>query len=99
MRAIRRSSRCAITRCSLTSRSATAGKNAGPTSKEYLLAALGACAAITMKMYAERKNWPFEGVEIDLSTERYNTAEYPAYQGEESFVHEFRQRIVFTKAR
>src|SRR5689334_20277305 len=75
------------------------GKNAGPTSKEYLLAALGACAAITTKMYAERKKWPLEGVEIDLSTERYNTSEYPAYQGtEEGFVHEFRQRIVFKGA-
>ncbi len=69
------------------------GTNAGPTSKEYLLAALGACAAITMKMYAQRKQWPLEGVEIDLGTERFKVPDYPAYTGEGEFVHEFRQRI------
>ncbi len=71
------------------------GTNAGPTAKEYLLAALGACATITMKMYAERKKWPLEGIEIDLGTERYKVCDYPAYLGEGEFVHEFRQQIVF----
>lgn len=75
------------------------GKNAGPTSKEMMLAALGACAAITAKMYAQRKGWALEGVEIDLSTERFKAAEYPAYAGDEDgFLHEFRQRIVFKGA-
>ena len=71
------------------------GNNAGPTSKEMLLGALGACAAITVKMYAKRKGWALEGVEIDLSTERFKTEDYPAYTGEGAFVHEFRQRIRF----
>nr|AUN37627.1 hypothetical protein [uncultured bacterium] len=71
------------------------GTDQGPTAKEYLLAALGACATITMKMYAARKKWPLEGIEIDLSTERFKTGEYPAYSGEGDFVHEFRQQIVF----
>lgn len=74
------------------------GMNAGPNAKEYLLAGLGACAAITAKMYAERKKWPLEGVEIDLSTERFKSAEYPAFEGEGDFIHEFRQRIVFKGA-
>jgi putative redox protein len=71
------------------------GTDQGPTAKEYLLAALGACATITMKMYAARKKWPLEGIEIDLSTERFKTGEYPSYTGEGDFVHEFRQQIVF----
>lgn len=69
------------------------GNNAGPTSKEMMLASLGACAAITMKMYAKRKGWALEGVEINLSTERFKTGEYPAYGGDGDYVHEFRQRI------
>ncbi len=71
------------------------GHNAGPTSKELLVAALGACAAITIKMYASRKGWALEGVEIDLSTERFKAQDYPAFTGEGEFVHEFRQRIHF----
>jgi putative redox protein len=70
------------------------GTDAGPSAKEYLLAALGACATITMKMYAERKKWPLEGVEINLTTERYKTVDYPAFVGDGDFVHEFAQQIV-----
>ena len=74
------------------------GTNAGPTSKELLLAALGACAAITTQMYAKRKGWALEGVEIDLHTERHKAENYPAYTGDGAFVHEFRQRIHFKGA-
>jgi putative redox protein len=40
------------------------GKNQGPNPYELLLSSLSACSAITMKMYANRKEWPLEGVEI-----------------------------------
>lgn len=72
------------------------GSGLGATPREILLAALGACAAITAKMYANRKGWKLESIEIDLSTERHKTDDYPAYTGEGDFVHEFHQRIVFT---
>ncbi len=75
---------------------AEGGTNLGPTPKELLLAALGSCAAITAKMYASRKGWALESIEIDLSTTRHKAPDYPAYTGDGDFVHEFRQRIVFT---
>lgn len=71
------------------------GVSLGPSAKELLLAALASCAAITAKMYANRKGWALEGVEIDVTTNRHKTSEFPAYQGDGDFVHEFRQRIVF----
>src|SRR5687768_4866853 len=44
------------------------GDDAGPSPYDLLLASLAACKVMTAHMYARRKNWPLETVEISLKT-------------------------------
>lgn len=46
------------------------GDNSGPTPYDLLLSALGTCSAMTMKLYADGKKWPLEGVSIHLTHHR-----------------------------
>ena len=43
------------------------GDESGAGPHELLLAALGACTAMTLKVYAERKGWPLRNVKIALN--------------------------------
>ncbi|HEX2205014.1 MAG TPA: OsmC family protein [Longimicrobium sp.] len=42
------------------------GTEQGPTPYDFLLGALGACTAMTARMYAGRKGWPLENVTVRL---------------------------------
>jgi putative redox protein len=46
------------------------GDNAGPDPYEHLLAALGACTAMTLRIYADRKSLPLAHVKVELTHSR-----------------------------
>jgi len=58
------------------------------------MGALGSCMAITARLYAQRKGWPLEGVEVALDYERFVGKEYEGYEGNAAFVHEIRNHII-----
>ncbi|MDW3682731.1 bifunctional alpha/beta hydrolase/OsmC family protein [Cupriavidus sp. CV2] len=51
------------------------GLNGGPAPYDLLLAGLGACTAMTMRMYAERKGWPLEHVAVTLRHEKIHATD------------------------
>ena len=56
------------------------GKNTGPTPENLILASLGSCTAITLRMYAERKEWPLEKVEVKLFLENGPAKNNPQFK-------------------
>lgn len=49
---------------------AVGGGNRGPDPYEQLLAALGSCTSMTIRLYANRKQWPLEDIRIELAHTR-----------------------------
>jgi putative redox protein len=46
------------------------GDDAGPDPYSLLLGSLAACTIMTVQMYARRKKWPLQDVELSLSTRK-----------------------------
>jgi len=72
------------------------GGNAGMTPYEYLLAALGSCTAITLRMYAERKKWKLDDVRVAVSHETKHAEDCEQCETEEGKLAVLRRRIEIT---
>ncbi|MGD9880943.1 MAG: OsmC family protein [Reyranella sp.] len=51
------------------------GNDSGPGPYAYLLAALGTCTAMTVRLYARQKKWPLTDVRVRLSHDRIHATD------------------------
>ena len=55
---------------------ALGGKDVGPGPYDLLSSALAACTVITLRMYAERKQWPVSAVQADVHFIRHGEQQH-----------------------
>jgi putative redox protein len=72
---------------------ALGGTNLGPTPFEYLTAALGACTSMTLRIYADRKEWPLESVKVRLNHKKIPAIECETCETNEGMVDHFEREI------
>lgn len=70
------------------------GTNTGPTPYDYLLTALGACTSMTLRMYADRKGWPLDAVQVELKHRKLHARDCEACETSDGFIDHIEKRIV-----
>ncbi len=71
------------------------GLDSGPAPYDFLLAGLGACTAMTLRLYARRKGWPLEEVDVTLHHQKIH-AEHAESGVGTGRLDQIRRRITLT---
>jgi uncharacterized OsmC-like protein/alpha/beta superfamily hydrolase len=74
------------------------GNGSGPTPYGYLLAGLGACTAMTLRLYADRKEWPLDSVTVNLNHQKVHAADCEGCQTKEGKLDQIEREIELSGA-
>lgn len=69
------------------------GTNLGPTPYDLLTASLGACTSMTLRMYADRKQWPLRAVTVDLKYRKIHARDCEHCETEEGKIDHIEREI------
>ncbi|MEK6193866.1 MAG: bifunctional alpha/beta hydrolase/OsmC family protein [Deltaproteobacteria bacterium] len=72
------------------------GTNSGPTPYGYLVAGLGACTAMTIRMYADHKKIPLESVRVELQHDKIHAADCEACETGAGKIDRITRKIFLT---
>ena len=69
------------------------GTDLGPSPYQFVAAGLGACTAMTIRMYARRKGWPLTHVAVDVSHDRIHAEDCAECETRTGKVDRFRREL------
>jgi len=72
---------------------AAGGTDQGPTPFDLLVAALGACTSMTLRMYADRKQWPLEAATVRLKHAKIHAADCETCETREGMLDRIEREI------
>ena len=72
------------------------GNDFGPSPYELLTAGLSACTVMTLQMYAKRKGWPLENVEVHTSYGREHASDCEACEKDSAKIDTFQKTLILS---
>lgn len=69
------------------------GTDAGPSPYDFVAAGLGACTSMTLRMYADRKRWPLDAIQVSLEHRKIHADDCKDCEDKPRFLDEITREI------